>query len=416
MKILFFTENTHKGGLDTFLVNLINHWPGKNDELRIVCNGSHPGLETLQTEIARPCEISGHDIPVFVDVVKQREEAGRQGFISRAGGRFSRYLLFARNIIALKSLFRSMQPDRLMVVNGGHPGGDSCRAAIIAWRLACPGKKRAVYNFHNLASPEKWFDLWFEWPLDWLTARLSSSVIGVSRACARSLAVRRYKGLVKKADFIYNGITMSGSIPAGDGIRKELDISGDAHICLMLGTYESRKGHAFLLDAFREVVAAVPEAFLIICGYGCQEEIDIVEKQVVKNGLAGVVRLMNFRSDKERFLAETDILLVPSQAFESFGYTGVEAMVYRKPVVATTVGGIPEVVADGETGYCVARDDVKGFADRIIKLLEDATLRQNMGNAGFKRYKEMFTAARMSMEYAEVVYPSEARKVESSSP
>jgi glycosyltransferase involved in cell wall biosynthesis len=407
MNILFFLENTYKGGVDTFLVNLINHWPDDKDALAVVCNSSHPGLVILQSEIKRSCRIVRHEIPLYSDLVRgRRRRLGQSGILTKILNRLVRYPLFIRNLYSLKHMFSSLRPDRLVVVNGGHPGGDSCRAAVLAWKLARPREKGAIYNFHNLAVREKWFDLWFEWSLDWLTARLSDRVIAVSAACARSLSVRRYKGLAAGAGFIYNGITLPEPVTTSGAVKKELNIAANAPLCLMLASYERRKGHEFLLDAFRQVVAAVPDACLVICGFGCQEEIDRVKRYVEQSGIAASVRLLDFRSDKERFLAETDVLLVPSQAFESFGYTSVEAMAFRKPVVATTVGGIPEVVADGETGFCVDPDDADGFAGRIIELLEDNSLRQRMGEAGFQRYKRLFTAESMSSEYAEVIRSS----------
>src|SRR5450759_2378264 len=58
MKICFFTENYYKGGLDTFLINLFNAWPDSNDVLTLVCNGTHPGLETIEEKTVRPIKIN----------------------------------------------------------------------------------------------------------------------------------------------------------------------------------------------------------------------------------------------------------------------------------------------------------------------------------------------------------------------
>ena len=66
MKICFFTENYYKGGLDTFLVNLINAWPGKKDELTLVCNGTHPGLDTISEKINRDFTIKKYYLIVFI--------------------------------------------------------------------------------------------------------------------------------------------------------------------------------------------------------------------------------------------------------------------------------------------------------------------------------------------------------------
>ena len=98
-----------------------------------------------------------------------------------------------------------------------------------------------------------------------------------------------------------------------------------------------------------------------------------------------------------------DVLLVSSQAFESFGLAIVEAMARSTPVVATNVGGIPEVIGQDEGGYYVDADDVEGFAQRILSLLADDGLRGQIGNAGYKRYRNLFTVERMAREYAAIV-------------
>jgi spore coat protein SA len=98
-----------------------------------------------------------------------------------------------------------------------------------------------------------------------------------------------------------------------------------------------------------------------------------------------------------------DVLVVPSQAFESFGLTCVEAMAAGVPVVATRVGGLAEVVEDGDGGYCVDRDDVAGFADRVALLLENNELRREQAVRGKQRYAQLFTADRMAQQYAAMI-------------
>ena len=126
----------------------------------------------------------------------------------------------------------------------------------------------------------------------------------------------------------------------------------------MLGTFEPRKGHKFVLNAFRKVVDRIPDTHLICAGYGSKKEIGYVNELVNKYGLNDNVHILEFREDKENLLSQTDILIIGSQAYESFGYTAIEAMASKVPVVATNIGGLPEVVKDGEGGYCLKYDDI----------------------------------------------------------
>jgi glycosyltransferase involved in cell wall biosynthesis len=171
----------------------------------------------------------------------------------------------------------------------------------------------------------------------------------------------------------------------------------------MLGTYEARKGHDFLLKAFKRVVDALPCAHLVICGYGTPNEVERVRVARDCLGLRANVHLLGFREDVPWLLKQTDVLAVPSQEYESFGLMIVEAMAFKVPVVATRVGGIPEVLRDGEGGYCVDSSDVEGFAKYLILFMQDERLREEQGTIGFSRYQTLFTARRMAQEYASLI-------------
>ena len=96
-----------------------------------------------------------------------------------------------------------------------------------------------------------------------------------------------------------------------------------------------------------------------------------------------MLRLLGFRSDISNLLKQAQLLVVPSRAFESFGLVCVEAITHRCPVVATRVGGIPEVVKDGFGGFTVPLNPIL-FAERIIQLLSDEDLRNKVAEKGYE--------------------------------
>jgi glycosyltransferase involved in cell wall biosynthesis len=412
MKLLFFTENLHCGGLDSFLINLVDHWPDAKDDVVIMCNRHHPGREVLRSGISRSCKVVSHDIPTYAElVIATQQNTVAQG-LRRFLSPLLKFVYLVRCIIALRGIFDSECADRLVVVNGGHPGGDTCRAAVIAWRIFASRKPRAVYNFHGVASSPRLLESGPERLLDLLIVRYAGVIIGVSRACADSLRVRIGEAGMKKVGWIYNGIAMPDTdAPSATGLREELDIPSSDFLCLMLATYESGKGHDFLLQAFCKVRAEVPAAFLVICGYGYPHEIANVQRLVQLYDLANHVNLQGFRSDVTALLQQADVLLVASQAPESFGLTCVEAMANRTPVVATRVGGIPEVVVDGDGGFCVDRDDIQAYADKVVALLKNANFREEQGRKGLQRYMRLFSAVRMAEEYALVVHANDVGEV-----
>ncbi|HKX30842.1 MAG TPA: glycosyltransferase family 4 protein, partial [Blastocatellia bacterium] len=102
-------------------------------------------------------------------------------------------------------------------------------------------------------------------------------------------------------------------------------------------------------------------------------------------------------------------LLVSSSHLETFGRTLIEAMALSKPVVATAVGGVPEVVADGEVGFLVPPGDAEAMAERISRLVADAELRRSMGRRGYERVLKNFdlrvTTRRWEQLYQEILQP-----------
>ena len=100
-------------------------------------------------------------------------------------------------------------------------------------------------------------------------------------------------------------------------------------------------------------------------------------------------------------MAATDVMLTPSTCFETFGMMNLEAMEFRRPVVATSFGGCPEVVRDEVNGFVANPYDVAAFAERIARLLRDPGLRGEMGEAGYQLLKEHFTIDRLTTEFME---------------
>jgi glycosyltransferase involved in cell wall biosynthesis len=404
MKITFFIENHYKGGLDTFLISLVNNWPHPEDIITIICNHDHPGISSYRQRIRRDVFIHVHHIPNHTGLHRSVKRKGTLGFLIKLIVFAFQYLLFVLGIYALRKLLLTNNPDRLVIVNGGYPGGSLCRAAAISWGYFAKGD--SIHNFHNFVVPYRKFSGIIEYFIDHFVCRYTKAFVTVSDACARSMKGR---SILKKYNVrvILNGIDTTNhacsSTNKESDLHKELGIPRDSKICLMLGTYEARKGHDFLLKAFKRVVDALPCAHLVICGYGTPNEVERVRVARDCLGLRANVHLLGFREDVPWLLKQTDVLAVPSQEYESFGLMIVEAMAFKVPVVATRVGGIPEVLRDGEGGYCVDSSDVEGFAKYLILFMQDERLREEQGTIGFSRYQTLFTARRMAQEYASLI-------------
>jgi L-malate glycosyltransferase len=121
------------------------------------------------------------------------------------------------------------------------------------------------------------------------------------------------------------------------------------------------------------------------------------------HGVADDVLFLGKQNDMATLLSVADILLLPSD-LESFGLVALEAMACEVPVVATRVGGLPEVVRDGTDGYLCALGDVKSMAESSLRILQDPTLRNEMGKVARARARKEFCASKIVLRYEELYH------------
>jgi glycosyltransferase involved in cell wall biosynthesis len=222
-----------------------------------------------------------------------------------------------------------------------------------------------------------------------------------SRAIADKV-VREGRGSVPRT-LIPNGIGLGRhrSGPAS-GFRTTHGIPADAFLIGVVGRLEPEKGHAHLLAAMPRIRAAVPNAWLAIVGDGslAGELRASSGKQVVFAGS---------RSDVAAVTAELDVSVLPSLR-EAQGLVLLEAMALGKPVVASRVGGIPEVVRHGRTGLLVPPADPAALAAAVIRIAGEPGFGARLGHAGRTRAERHFSLGAM-VGAVERVYREELRRV-----
>jgi glycosyltransferase involved in cell wall biosynthesis len=165
------------------------------------------------------------------------------------------------------------------------------------------------------------------------------------------------------------------------------------------------KGQRYLIEAAHLVVQQLPDARFVILGEG--ELREHLEKQVHEHHLEKHVLLPGFRTDVLGCIKGFDLFAM-SSVTEGLGTSLLDAMACARPIVATTAGGIPEIVHDEVNGLLVPPRDHRALAAAIVRALKDRDLRQRMGDAGFARVRERFTVERMVSETA-AVYARVAR-------
>ena len=159
------------------------------------------------------------------------------------------------------------------------------------------------------------------------------------------------------------------------------------------------KGQRHLIEAAALVIKRVPDARFVIAGEG--ELRPALERLIKDHHLEKHVFLVGFRPDILSVHKGFDIFVM-SSVTEGLGTSLLDAMACGKPIVATTAGGMPEVVADGRTGILVPPRDHTAMAEALIRLLSDAALRAEMGAAGVARARARFSAERMVQDTLDV--------------
>jgi glycosyltransferase involved in cell wall biosynthesis/protein-tyrosine-phosphatase len=223
--------------------------------------------------------------------------------------------------------------------------------------------------------------------IDQRLIRLAESVITVSERLKQDLE----KAGVPSGRItpLQNAILLDDYRGAADSaaLRQKLGIRVGQPTVSIIGRLSAEKGHAVFLEAARMVRLEVPDATFLIVGDGPLRE--SLEQQAVAMGLASSVLFTGHISDMAPVYALTDVLAISSFT-EGIPNVLLEAFAYGKPAVATSVGGVPEVLEDGVTGRLVPPGDAKPLAEGLVTLLRDNALRDQMGLAAHARIRTRF--------------------------
>jgi len=193
----------------------------------------------------------------------------------------------------------------------------------------------------------------------------------------------------KKIVVIPNGIDLSkyNVNYSKEECREKINLPLDKKIVLFLSAIREKKAPDLLIKAMQKVIKEIPNAYLVMAGKGRMEsKIIQLARELAINDLItfpGFVR----ESKKPLYFKAADVFVLPSYD-EIFGIVNLEAMACGTPVVATRVGGIPEIVKDGKNGLLVPPKDPDALADAIIYLLENEDVRRGMGERGREMVKD----------------------------
>ena len=197
-----------------------------------------------------------------------------------------------------------------------------------------------------------------------------------------------------KIEVVYYGLDWTRYDSLGDlsYIGKEFNIDQEENLIGTVARLTEQKGLNYLLEAFARVLETEPKCKLIIVGRGG------LEKQLKdlsrKLGIEDKVIFTGFRKDIPEIMSSIDIFVLPS-LWEGLGLVLLEAMAAKKPIVATNVSAIPEIVLDGKTGILVPPSNAEALADGILRLVKQRNLAKTMGETGRERLEVHFGIEKM---------------------
>lgn len=205
----------------------------------------------------------------------------------------------------------------------------------------------------------------------------------------------------EQIEVIYNGLDVSLLTPGDspDTVRKNLGITPGQRVVALVGRLHAVKGHIFLLQAAQRIVTQHDDVVFLLVGEGPERR--AIEKTITELGLEDKVIMTGFYPNISELYPIMDMLCLPS-LMEGMGLVLLEAMYFGVPVVATQVGGIPEVIIDGKSGLLVDPGNSEALTMAITWLLDTPDLQRQLIEGGRRRAQE-FTVENM-VRHTERVY------------
>ena len=194
----------------------------------------------------------------------------------------------------------------------------------------------------------------------------------------------------------------------GAHLREEMGLPKESKLIGMVSVLRSWKGHPDFLTAARAVKERIPSAFFVVVGEGPRRM--QIEEQLLSDNLEDYVFLTGHRDEIPQILKDLDVFVLPSYANEGVPQALLQAMAVGRPVVASRVGGIPEVVGHGVQGFLCDPQNPKALADSIIRMIENPAEAQRMAQAAREHVVANYSLESMVHRLEEIYYTQLARK------
>lgn len=349
-------------------------WGGQENRIKLECIG-----------MAR----RGHEVSLAVQPESKLYER-------LSGGKLKIHPVRMRSVFDVKAIFdiiAFLKKNRIQIVH--------THSSIDSWVVGTAARfygKAVIIRTRHVATPISSI-----FPYKYLCHHLITTGENI-----REIFTKRYNLPEDKVVSIPTGVDLDFFSPeiSGERVRRELRIAQDSPIIGNVGIFRGKKGHRFFLEACNIIRDVLPEARFLIVGEGPIEK--HIREWIGELALEKEVILTGFRRDINEVLASLDVLVMSSVA-EGVPQVVAQALAMEKGVVATSIGGIPELVKDGSTGLLVPPCNPQAIAHACLRLLQDRGFRQSLGKAGRKLIERRFSLESMLDKIEQLYIDTKAR-------
>jgi glycosyltransferase involved in cell wall biosynthesis len=225
-------------------------------------------------------------------------------------------------------------------------------------------------------------------------------VVNSNAVAANVLGTTDHQRLAVVSNSVDDGLFLQ--MKSTDPCRQEFDLPGEGFVVGVPGTLRPMKGHPFLLETAAELLKPYPNLVFAVTGDGDSAYVEELSRLTEHLGIQSRVRFLGRVNDMRSFYGACDVICIPSRA-EPFGRVAIEAFAAGKPVVASAVGGLQEIIEHGVTGFLVPYNDTRQMQHYVERLLQDPLLRQHVGAAARLCAKERYTEAHYSSRVVDLV-------------
>lgn len=318
-----------------------------------------------------------------VECVRAFENAGVKVLFSN----FLKRPIGLQDLPAFVEIFHLCRKEKYDIVHT-HSTKPGIVGRIAAYLAGVPHVVHTVHGlaFHSLVKFPKWQ---FYYSCEMFASLFCHRITVVNK-----FYTKYFKWCKKKVETVYNGIEYSkfSNLPLHRADDENVTV-------LFVGRLDVPKNPMGFLKAAKKIHEVYPAVKFKIVGDG--EFMYDCKQFILSNGLEQVVSLEGWQTDVRKYYAESDIFAVPS-VYEAFGLMFLEAGFYELPVCSTRVEGVPEVVADGETGLLSEPNDIDQFTNNLITLIENSDMRKSMGKTARERVTNLFNAQTMIESYRDL--------------